>query len=318
VNDTSRPVVVVTNLDDATTDLVITELHGRGVPVVRFDSRDFPAFLSFSAHIHQGEWQGTLTTPTRSMPFENARSLLYRRPSGFSFPHMDEQDARFAIGQARYGLGGVLTSLPGCLYVNHPNRIGDAEFKPAGLAAAVRAGFVILRTLLTNEPDQAREFAERFGPVLYKPLNVPLYLQDGQSCTVEVAPVAPEEIDDDIAGTAHLFQVVVPKSADIRTTVIGERVFSVRIDSDVLDWRTAYGQHTYTVVDTPPDIEAAMFTYLKSFGLVFGAFDFALTRDGQWVFLECNPSGQWAWLEDGTGLPMISAFADLLERGTTP
>lgn len=29
---------------------------------------------------------------------------------------------------------------------------------------------------------------------------------------------------------------------------------------------------------------------------------------------ECNPSGQWHWLEHETGLPMCAALADLLER----
>ena len=250
--DSSRPVVVVTNLDDATTDLVIAELYDRGVPVVRFDSGDFPAHLSFSARIHQGGWEGKLATASRVMSLESARSLLYRRPSGFAFPHLSDQDARFAVSQARYGLGGVLVSLSDCLYVNHPNRIADAEYKPAGLAAAVRCGFTIPPTLVTNDPAEARGFAAEHGPVLYKPLNVPLYLLDGQSCTVEVAPVLPEEIDEDVAGTAHLFQHVVEKVADVRTTVIGVRVFSVRIESDALDWRTSYGRHTYSVVDTPP------------------------------------------------------------------
>lgn len=32
--------------------------------------------------------------------------------------------------------------------------------------------------------------------------------------------------------------------------------------------------------------------------------------------LECNPSGQWYWLEPETGLPMCAALADLLERKT--
>ena len=32
--------------------------------------------------------------------------------------------------------------------------------------------------------------------------------------------------------------------------------------------------------------------------------------------LECNPSGQWYWLELETGLPMCAALADLLERKT--
>ncbi|ARQ70288.1 hypothetical protein CAG99_16845 [Streptomyces marincola] len=306
--------VVVTNLDDATTDLVIAELHDRGVPVVRFDSGDFPAHLSFSAHIERNGWEGKLTTPSRVMRLEGARSLLYRRPSGFTFPHLSQQDARFAIGQARYGLGGVLVSLPDCLYVNHPNRIGDAEYKPAGLAAAVRCGFTIPPSLVTNDPVEVREFIADQGAVLYKPLSVSLYLLDGESCTVEVAPVRPEEIDEGVAGTAHLFQRVVDKVADVRTTVIGDKIFSVRIESEALDWRTSYGRHVYKVVDTPPRITASLFAYLNSFGLVFGAFDFAVTGRGEWVFLECNPSGQWAWLENETGLPMVGAFADLLER----
>ncbi|WP_263053837.1 ATP-grasp ribosomal peptide maturase [Streptomyces avicenniae] len=310
--------MVVTNLDDATTDLVLAELHGREVPVVRFDSGDFPAQLTFSAQIEREGWSGTLTTPTRSLQLEHARSLLYRRPSGFAFPHLEAQDARFAVGQARHGLGGLLTSLPDCLYVNHPNRIGDAEFKPAGLAAAVQSGFTIPPTLLTNERDAAQRFAERYAPVLYKPLNVPVYLRDGVSCTVSVEPVTADQLDDSVAGTAHLFQAIVPKVADIRTTVIGRKVFSVRIESDALDWRTTYGRHTYRAVSTPPDVTASLFSYLERFGLVFGAFDFAVTEEGNWTFLECNPSGQWAWLEDETGLPMISAFADLLEKGTRP
>lgn len=32
--------------------------------------------------------------------------------------------------------------------------------------------------------------------------------------------------------------------------------------------------------------------------------------------LQCNPSGQWVWLEPETGLPMVTAMADLLERKT--
>jgi len=35
-------------------------------------------------------------------------------------------------------------------------------------------------------------------------------------------------------------------------------------------------------------------------------------RSGDWVFLEINPNGQWAWIENETGLPIASAIADAL------
>ncbi|MEV5681530.1 ATP-grasp ribosomal peptide maturase [Streptomyces sp. NPDC052179] len=308
------PVLVVTNLDDPTTDLVIDELHGRGVPVVRFDSGDFPTTLSIAASITPDGVQGTLSTPTRSADLSHVRSLYYRRPSGFAFPHLDEQTTRFAVTQARYGLGGVLASLPGCLYVNHPHRIGDAEFKPSGLAAAVDSGFLVPPTLVTSDPDSARTFVKRHGPVIYKPLSAPLYRIDGVSCTVKVQEVTADELDESVAGTVHLFQRRIDKTADVRVTVIGDQVFCVRIGSDLLDWRTDYSRLTYSVVPPPPGITEALQAYLDHFRLVFGAFDFCVDQEGRWWFLECNSSGQWAWMEPETGLPMVAAMADLLER----
>ncbi|MFK0049929.1 ATP-grasp ribosomal peptide maturase [Streptomyces sp. NPDC090741] len=309
------PVLVVTNLDDPTADLVIDELHGRGVPVVRFDSGDFPTTLSFTAYMTPRGIQGSLTTPSRTADLSRVRSMYYRRPSGFTFPHLDDQTARFAITQARYGLGGVLASLPDCLYVNHPHRIGDAEFKPAGLAAAVASGFRVPATLLTSDLDAARQFIRHYQSVIYKPLSTPLYRdENGVSCTVEVLEVSADEIDDSVAGTAHLFQHLVDKTADVRVTVIGDQIFCVRIDSALLDWRTDYDRLTYRVVHPPPGITEALRAYLAHFDLLFGAFDFAIDTVGQWWFLECNPSGQWAWMEPETGLPMVAAMADLLER----
>ncbi|WP_434091340.1 ATP-grasp ribosomal peptide maturase [Streptomyces bluensis] len=310
------PVLVVTNLDDPTTDLVIGELHGRGVPVVRFDSGDFPTTLSIAATITSDGIGGALTTPTRTADLSRIRSLYYRRPSGFTFSHLDDQTARFAVTQARYGLGGVVASLPGCLYVNHPHRIGDAEFKPSGLAAAAACGFRIPPTMVTSDPDVARAFIKAHGSVIYKPLSTPLYRIDGVSCTVEVREVTTGDIDDAVAGTAHLFQQRIDKTGDVRVTVIGNQVFCVCIDSDLLDWRTDYSRLRYSVVQPPPGIFEALSAYLDRFRLVFGAFDFAVDRQGQWWFLECNPSGQWAWLEPETGLPMVAAMADLLERKT--
>ncbi|WP_149182074.1 ATP-grasp ribosomal peptide maturase [Streptomyces sp. TRM49041] len=312
-----RPVLVVTSLHDPTADVVIRELHGRDIPVVRLDSGDFPASLSVEAEITPHGIQGRLLTSSRITDLANVRALYYRRPTGFAFPHLDEQDARFAITQARYGLGGVLTSLPGCLYVNHPHHIGDAEFKPSGLAVAVEAGFLVPPTLITSSPDAARSFIKRHGSVIYKPLHNPVYRVDGVSNVVKVAEVSAADIDDGVAGTAHLFQRRISKTADVRVTVIGDQVFCVRIDSDLLDWRTDYGRLIYTPVEPPHGIVPALRHYMDHFGLVFGAFDFCVAEDGPWWFLECNPSGQWYWLEPETGLPMCAALADLLERKTT-
>ncbi|MCX9191357.1 ATP-grasp ribosomal peptide maturase [Carbonactinospora thermoautotrophica] len=313
-----RPVLVVTRLDDPTADNVIAELNRRAVPVVRLDAAQFPTELSLAALVGGGAGlRGRLRTASRTADLAGVRSLYYRRPSAFAFPRMTEQDRAFAGAQARYGLGGVLASLPGCLYVNHPHRIADAEFKPMQLATAVEVGFTVPATLITNDPDTARDFARQVGPVVYKPLRAVPYTEDGATKAVWVEEVDPAEFDDSIRLTAHLFQAKIDKIADARVTVVGDRVFAVRIDGNALDWRYDYDALAYQVVEPPARLVTALHDYLARFGLVFGAFDFALTADGDWVFLECNPNGQWGWLEPATGLPLTAAVADLLQKGRT-
>jgi hypothetical protein len=52
--------------------------------------------------------------------------------------------------------------------------------------------------------------------------------------------------------------------------------------------------------------------FMREFGLAFGAFDFGITPKGEWIMFECNPFGQYGWLEDELGFPITAALADLL------
>nr|WP_157420342.1 ATP-grasp ribosomal peptide maturase [Actinomadura kijaniata] len=257
-----------------TADIVVAELNRRGVPLLRFDTADFPHALNLSARIDGDGLHGVMTTASRWVELGAVRSLYYRRPRGFAFPGLDEQDARFATLQARYGLGGVLASLPDCLYVNHPHAIADAEFKPAQLAVAADVGFTIPPTLITNDLDQARTFAAEQGPIIYKPLRGSSYREGGAARTIWVTEVDPAELDESVEATAHLFQSRVPAVGHLRVTAIGNRVFCVRIDSgDLLDWRQNYDALTYTATDPPPEFGACP-TSLEIFmpGHPFAAF----------------------------------------------
>jgi ATP-grasp ribosomal peptide maturase len=243
------------------------------------------------------------------------KAVYWRRPSLYQFPGLSSQDRDFAAVQAKEGFGGVLTSLD-CRYVNHPHRNWVAEYKPSQLAAAVRLGFEVPPTLITSDLAAARAFARKHAPVVYKPLRLTDVLRDGRPMGLWTQRVEPDVIDETVAGTAHLFQAeVLDKIADLRITVVGDRVFCVRIESagNLLDWRSDYDALSYQVMEPPARMVPKLQAYLTQFGLKFGCFDFAVDRHGAPHFLECNPNGQWAWMEPPTGLPMAAAFADALE-----
>jgi ATP-grasp ribosomal peptide maturase len=309
-------VLVVTELQDATANFVIAELHRRGVPVARFNLSDIGPDLISSAHYGDGSMAGRLRTASRAVSLRDVRSLLWRRPLWPEFGHLSEHDAAHAVAQVRYGLGGVLYGLPGCLYVNHPLRNRDAEYKPLQLDLAQRAGFRVPPTLISNDLAEIREFIGAQGPVIHKALRWTSYhLEDGTGASMWTEPVTAAELDESVVVAPHLFQAHVPKVADVRVVVVGDQVFPIRIDSDLLDWRRDYSALKYSVTDLPDGMSGALVKYLRDFGLASGSFDLCIDRDGEFYWLELNPNGQWGWLEAETGLPLAAAFADLLERG---
>lgn len=315
-----RPVLVATEADDLTADMVITELNRRNVLVTRFDPADIGASLTVSAQFGScpAPVAGQLRTPSRTVDLARVRAVYWRRPVWPAFDHLGADDARFAAAQVRHGLGGTLYALAGPLWVNHPLHNAAADYKPAQLAVAQRLGLKVPPTLVTNDPEAARSFVSDHGQVLFKTLRWTPYQRDGVSVTGWADLVTAGEIDESVALAPHLFQAVVDKVADLRVLVVGREVFAVRIESGLLDWRKDYSALSYRVVHLPDRVERGLLAYLDHFGLVSGSFDLAVDKAGDLWWLELNPNGQWGWLEESTGLAMSAAFAELLTQGDAP
>lgn len=121
--------------------------------------------------------------------------------------------------------------------------------------------------------------------------------------------------------TAHLFQAEIPKTSDVRVTVVGRSLFTQQITTTdgLLDWRQGdWSQLIHAPIAVPQPVRAALHDYLATYELVFGCFDFALTGDedesAEWTFIECNPNGQWGWLPDADQI--AEALADVLSGRT--
>ena len=59
-------------------------------------------------------------------------------------------------------------------------------------------------------------------------------------------------------------------------------------------------------------IEAKVGELMRRMNLCFGSLDFIVTPEGEHVFLEVNPVGQFGWIADQTGLPIHERLAELL------
>ena len=62
-----------------------------------------------------------------------------------------------------------------------------------------------------------------------------------------------------------------------------------------------------------PEDERAIRGFMEETGYRFGRFDF-IRKDGELWFLELNPNGQWAWLDEKNENGLVSLVADAIRR----
>lgn len=283
---------------DATADTVLGALLERGAVVHRVNTAWFPAQLSVSAELRGGRWTGRIQTAAQVIDIEEITAVWYRTPRAYQFPaDLSPAERGHANLEAKYGLGGMLSSLP-VRWVNHPSRLADAAYKPVQLVIASQCGLRVPATVITNEADTVREFA-RAGKTVSKVFGSNTLLEEG------VRKISFTRLIDDanladlrgIDVTTHLVQRWVPKSHEVRMVVIGDTITTAAIRAgspeSYVDFRSDYDSLSYELIDPPGDVVEGVRRLMARMDLVYGAIDFVVGPDGAWTFLEIKAGGQF-------------------------
>lgn len=251
----------------------------------------------------------------REVELGAARGVWLRRPRWpVVAPHLDRSDRVFAEQEAVAAIGGAWRVLADRC-VSPPDAMQAARWKMHQLAKAAEVGLPVPETLVTNEPVAAAGFAAS-GPTVAKAVAEVRSETEDEVLVGEAFALDSEFEPESVRSTPVLLQRRVDKVADVRVTVVGRKLFAVRIVAPPgapLDFRqTQPADCDYEVVELPDSAADRLQSYLDAFGLRFGAFDLAEDRDGTLWFLECNPAGQWGWLEPLSGVDITGALVELL------
>lgn len=308
-------ILLVTNRSDLTADWLVLELEKRATPFIRFNTEDYPVDVGL-------EWteagESVLRLADAAVTVEELSAIWWRRPVSPRVESSDPALSAWLSEEAGAALQGVWASASP-LWVNDPARNRAAGNKPRQLRAARAQGFDVPPTLVSNDPERLRAFAEQRGDRLVcKPLTHG-QVDDTRDRVFWTRSLDREDIKALLmAGPEpYLLQELVAKAYDIRVTVVGDQVFAARIencaDNALIDWRRAdTGTLRHAPETLPDDVADACLRLTRHFGLQFAAIDLARTRDGGHAFFELNPNGQWAWIEQLTGLPIAASLTDLL------
>ncbi len=218
----------------------------------------------------------------------------------------------------------LLMTLPGIQYVSHP-LLRNGMLKPVQQLVANDLGMATPPSLVSNDKVKINRFFEKHPRSVLKSLSGGRFErredQTARTDMLMTMAVDANQVDEAPASAfekaPHFFQKNISKAYEIRLFAYegGAHAFSVdsqKANFTSTDWRHGASLLRWEACAIPTDIHEATQAFLKYFGLFYGSFDFIVTPDNQWVFLECNRDGQWAWLDRIKDHELSKGLADAI------
>lgn len=208
----------------------------------------------------------------------------------------------------RYALLGLLSNEFRGVWISEPQATYQAQNKLIQLRVAQEVGFRTPQTLVSQDPQQIRQFCERLNnrviaKVVKGTIKAPVL-------TIMVSE-ALLKAEESLKICPAIYQECIPGTSHVRANCFGDAVYAALIESTDLDWR-----HNLTVpvssIDLPEDIKMRLRKVLNALGIKMGIFDLKFDEQGELVWLEVNPQGQFLFLEPLCNLHLSAAFSEFL------
>ncbi|MDC1429138.1 hypothetical protein N8199_04490 [Emcibacteraceae bacterium] len=186
-------------------------------------------------------------------------------------------------------------------------------------------GVYIPQTVIANNETSLHNFANYFTHFTVKPIGADSVQVEKDMELPLMSAKVPHQVlkgvdKNNVSLSPAFVQQYIDKKYELRITVVGTEFFTCRIDSKKLpvgagreDWRQGYDVGLpQTYIQTPENLKSFICDYMFRFQINFGCFDFIVDEVDRYYFLECNPNGQWLWVEHDLGIPISKAIARYL------
>ena len=320
-------VFIFTNKNDIHPTNVIKHLASWGVPVFRLNTeclltdyqfkwwcdengcdfyiRNIKNKLEVYGHEITAVWERRAMIPKHLPITHRERSInKYNREEAHGFLSF----LRYYMRDI-YSIGSIVEDRP-------------AESKMLQLAVAKSIGAKVPDTCYANYKSAFENLCSKHEMLSLKTINNDSIFVEGekeyvfysQKCkSADLMKQAPEAFSQ----TACYLQNYIDKKYELRITVCCNDIVACKIDSQIqgettgkIDWRQGYDYNLrQEIVEIPDSVKELCLSYLKKMKLNFGCFDFIVTPDDEYIFLECNPNGQWLWIELETGFDISEIVA---------
>lgn len=223
---------------------------------------------------------------------------------------------------------GLYTALKHLPWLNPISQAVKGDNKYYQMQLVKTLDIAMPKTIVSNEKSKLIEFAKNCNDdVVLKLLNQDMYdfdknnklqgIYTNRITSKDLASFAPN------GENPIMLQEYVKKAYEVRWSVVGKRHFVCKIESQQSkvaceDWRRYDLANTpHTAIKPPFVMQQRVEKLLEIMELEYGALDFIVTPQNEWIFLEINCCGQWLWIEDLTGLDISGGITEWLQKHYT-
>ena len=320
-------VLIFSNKEDVHPTNVIQYLNAWRVPVFRLNTECLLTDYKFSWWANEQECDfHILNTKNGLEVYGHQTTAIWERrpeiPSELPIKSPYEEVNKHNLEEAHGFLSFIRYYLKDVYSIGGIVEDRYASSKMLQLSVARSLGISIPDTCFSNEKTPIVDLAERYDDLSLKPISGSSVFINGEQEYVFYSQKAKssdllQQPEEAFTQTVSFVQNYVEKAYELRVTVINQDVIACKIDSQIqdddkgkIDWRQGYDYNLkHEIVELPDRINQFCLDFLKRMKLNFGCFDFIVTPEGEYVFLECNPNGQWLWIEMETGYDISKIMA---------
>lgn len=318
-------ILFITNKDDITTDLIINKVNKEGKKYYRFNTEDLGSNIFIKLDFTKERYYIIDEKKEIETDLNKVKSVYYRRPKLPNIDHLKLSPglAAFVNNEHYYFLEGLYKLLRKKYWISPVYSIREAENKIYQIFLARELGFKVPESLITSNPAAAKAFLDKHSDSVVKPIKSGFVNDRSEPKIIFTSKVTDKEKAqlNKIAYCPTYFQENIKKAYDLRVTIVGDKIFPAKIESQsfketIIDWRR--GENIFLRYEKhklPQYIREKCLAMTKYLKLEFSAIDLVVDRKGDFIFLEINPNGQWAWIEKRLGYNISGEIIDLLKRG---
>ena len=313
-------VLIVSNNQDTHARTVSECLRKKGIIAIRWHPEEF---ILKQKVVHKitpsGEHLLTLREKN-SINLKEVDVVWYRRPRPLKLPkHIELIDRQFIQTENNLHMKSLCLTLgENAKWVNPFSSFDKSNSKILQLCVAAKIGLTIPETVITNDKSAIIEFVKNnTKQIIYKTFSQAVW-EDSTNiygCYSTIINLEMLTSEDNMALTPGIYQKAIEKSFEVRAVFFGNEYVAVKIHCNEIDWRyiKATANLNLNPFILPEDIQKKCILLMQHLNIVFGCFDFIVTPQDEFIFLEVNEMGQFLWIEQILPeLKLLNKFCDFI------